>query len=64
VAGADTFRRQFAIDVRTDTETFGIDSADKTVALTDVATGAVATETDDKPVLAPGASTGGLSRAG
>ena len=55
VADADTFRSQFAIDVRTGCEAIGIAADAKTVDLRDVATGEVTTESYDKLVLSPGA---------
>ena len=56
VANENTFRNQFAIDVRTRCEAIGIAPEAKTVQLCDVATGAVTTESYDKLVLSPGAS--------
>lgn len=55
VATADTFCRQFAIDVRTACEAVSIDPESKTIALRDVASGDVSTESYDKLVLSPGA---------
>lgn len=55
VASENTFRNQFAIDVRTHCEVIGIAPEAKTVQLRDVATGAVTTESYDKLVLSPGA---------
>jgi NADPH-dependent 2,4-dienoyl-CoA reductase/sulfur reductase-like enzyme/rhodanese-related sulfurtransferase len=55
VADENTFRSQFAIDVRTGCEAVGISSDEKTVQLRDVATGKVTTECYDKLVLSPGA---------
>jgi NADPH-dependent 2,4-dienoyl-CoA reductase/sulfur reductase-like enzyme/rhodanese-related sulfurtransferase len=55
VADANTFRSQFAIDVRTGCEAIKISPDKKTVELRDVATGAVSTESFDKLVLSPGA---------
>ena len=55
VADAETFRSQFAIDVRTGCEAIGISSDKKTVDLRDVATGKVKTASYDKLVLSPGA---------
>ena len=56
VANENTFRNQFAIDVRTRCEAINIAPETKTVQLRDVATGAVTTESYDKLVLSPGAS--------
>ena len=56
VANENTFRNQFAIDVRTRCEAIDIAPETKTVQLRDVATGAVTTESYDKLVLSPGAS--------
>ena len=56
VANENTFRNQFAIDVRTRCEAIGIAPETKTVQLRDVATDAVTTESYDKLVLSPGAS--------
>ncbi len=56
VASENTFRNQFAIDVRTHCEVIGIAPAAKTVQLRDVATDAVTTESYDQLVLSPGAS--------
>ena len=56
VADANTFRNQFAIEVRTGCECVEILPASKTVKLRDVASGAVTTESYDKLVLAPGAA--------
>jgi NADPH-dependent 2,4-dienoyl-CoA reductase/sulfur reductase-like enzyme/rhodanese-related sulfurtransferase len=56
VADANTFRTQFAIDVRTGCEAIAIAPDDKTVQLRDVATGEVTTERYDKLVLSPGAA--------
>jgi NADPH-dependent 2,4-dienoyl-CoA reductase/sulfur reductase-like enzyme/rhodanese-related sulfurtransferase len=55
VADAQTFRDQFAIDVRTGCEAVAISTAKKTVQLRDVASGEVRTESYDKLVLSPGA---------
>jgi NADPH-dependent 2,4-dienoyl-CoA reductase/sulfur reductase-like enzyme/rhodanese-related sulfurtransferase len=55
VADANTFRSQFAIDVRTDCEAIGVSPEAKTVQLRSVATGEVTTESYDKLVLSPGA---------
>ena len=56
VATADTFRSMFAIDVRTGCEAIRISVDKKTVDLRDVATGEVTSETYDKLVLSPGAT--------
>jgi NADPH-dependent 2,4-dienoyl-CoA reductase/sulfur reductase-like enzyme/rhodanese-related sulfurtransferase len=56
VADANTFRNQFAIEVRTGCECIEVSPASKTVKLRDVASGAVTTESYDKLVLAPGAA--------
>jgi NADPH-dependent 2,4-dienoyl-CoA reductase/sulfur reductase-like enzyme/rhodanese-related sulfurtransferase len=55
VSDAETFRSQFAIDVRTACEAIAVSSDTKTVHLRDVATGKVTTESYDKLVLSPGA---------
>ena len=55
VANENTFRNQFAIDVRTRCEAIDIAPETKAVQLRDVATGAVTTESYDKLVLSPGA---------
>ena len=55
VASEETFRSQFAIDVRTRCEAFGISPQEKTVNLRDVATGEVSIHSYDKLVLSPGA---------
>ena len=55
VADANTFRSQFAIDVRTGCEAIKISPDKKTVELRNVATGEVTTESYDKLVLSPGA---------
>ena len=55
VATSDTFRRQFAIDVRTACEAVRISPESKTIELRDVASGDVSTESYDKLVLSPGA---------
>jgi NADPH-dependent 2,4-dienoyl-CoA reductase/sulfur reductase-like enzyme/rhodanese-related sulfurtransferase len=55
VADVDTFRSQFAIDVRVNCECVGIAPNAKTVQLRDLATGALTTETYDRLVLSPGA---------
>ena len=56
VATEQTFREQFAIDVRTRCEVVGISAAQKTVELKNHVTGAVTTEIYDKLVLSPGAA--------
>lgn len=56
VADANTFRDQFAIEVRTGCECVEILPASKTVKLRDVANGEVITESYDKLVFAPGAA--------
>jgi NADPH-dependent 2,4-dienoyl-CoA reductase/sulfur reductase-like enzyme/rhodanese-related sulfurtransferase len=56
VANEKLFREQFAIDVRTQCEVVGIAPEKKTVELRNVATGEVSTESYDKLVLSPGAS--------
>jgi NADPH-dependent 2,4-dienoyl-CoA reductase/sulfur reductase-like enzyme/rhodanese-related sulfurtransferase len=55
VADENTFRSQFAVDVRTRCEAINIAPDEKTVELRNVATGDVTTESYDKLVLAPGA---------
>ncbi len=55
IANPQLFRDQFAIEVRTNTEAITIDAKAKTVALRDVATGAIKLESYDKLVLSPGA---------
>jgi NADPH-dependent 2,4-dienoyl-CoA reductase/sulfur reductase-like enzyme/rhodanese-related sulfurtransferase len=55
VADENTFRTQFAIDVRTRCEAIGISPQRRTVELRNVATGEVTTESYDKLVLSPGA---------
>ena len=55
IADANTFRSQFAIDVRTGCEAIKISPDKKTVDLRNVATGEVTTESYDKLVLSPGA---------
>jgi NADPH-dependent 2,4-dienoyl-CoA reductase/sulfur reductase-like enzyme/rhodanese-related sulfurtransferase len=55
VADAETFRSQFAIDVRTGCEAVSVAPDKKAVVLRDVATGATTTESWDKLVLSPGA---------
>ena len=56
VATEQTFREQFAIEVRTRCEVVGISAANKTVQLKNHATGEVTTEKYDKLVLSPGAA--------
>ena len=56
VATEQTFREQFAIDVRTRCEVVGISAANKTVELKNHVTGEVTTEHYDKLVLSPGAA--------
>jgi NADPH-dependent 2,4-dienoyl-CoA reductase/sulfur reductase-like enzyme/rhodanese-related sulfurtransferase len=56
VATEQTFRTQFAIDVRTNCEAVGISAAKKTVELKNHVTGEVTTEKYDKLVLSPGAA--------
>jgi NADPH-dependent 2,4-dienoyl-CoA reductase/sulfur reductase-like enzyme/rhodanese-related sulfurtransferase len=55
VASAETFRAQFAVDVRTGCEAISIAPNEKTVQFRDVAAGTVTTESYDKLVLSPGA---------
>jgi len=55
VANEETFRRMFAIDVRTLCEATSVSAEQKTVELRNVDTGEVTTEPYDKLVLAPGA---------
>lgn len=56
VATEQTFRDQFAIDVRTRCEVVGVSSERKTVDLKNHVTGEVTTEHYDKLVLSPGAA--------
>lgn len=56
VATEQTFREQFAINVRTRCEVVGITSEQKTVQLKNHVTGEVTTEHYDKLVLSPGAA--------
>jgi NADPH-dependent 2,4-dienoyl-CoA reductase/sulfur reductase-like enzyme/rhodanese-related sulfurtransferase len=56
VATEQTFREQFAIDVRTRCEVVGIAAAQKTVELKNHVTGETTTEHYDKLVLSPGAA--------
>jgi len=55
VADEETFRSQFAIDVRTRCEAIAIDADKKTVDLRNNETGEVTTESYDRLVLSPGA---------
>jgi NADPH-dependent 2,4-dienoyl-CoA reductase/sulfur reductase-like enzyme/rhodanese-related sulfurtransferase len=55
VATADTFRRMFNIDVRTNCEAVRILPDTRTIELRDVLTGEVSSESYDKLVLSPGA---------
>jgi NADPH-dependent 2,4-dienoyl-CoA reductase/sulfur reductase-like enzyme/rhodanese-related sulfurtransferase len=55
VADVNTFRSQFAVDVRTGCEAINISAANKTIELRNVATGEVTVESYDKLVLSPGA---------
>lgn len=55
VADENTFRSQFAIDVRTGCEVINILPKEKVVELRNVATGEVTVESYDKLVLSPGA---------
>ena len=55
VANEETFRSQFAIDVRTRCEAIEITPEEKTVKLRDVGTGEISTHSYDKLVLSPGA---------
>jgi NADPH-dependent 2,4-dienoyl-CoA reductase/sulfur reductase-like enzyme len=56
VATEETFRNQFAIDVRTRCEVVGVSSQQKTVEIKNHLTGEVTTEKYDKLVLSPGAA--------
>ena len=56
VASEKLFRDHFAIHVRTRCEAIAISAQNKTVQLKDVETGEVSTESYDKLVLSPGAS--------
>ena len=56
VATEQTFRGQFAIDVRTRCEVVGISPKKKTVEIKNHVTGQVSTESYDKLVLSPGAA--------
>ena len=55
VATENTFRSQFAIDVRSNCEAIKISADKKTIDLRNVVTGQVTTESYDKLVLSPGA---------
>ena len=55
VANEETFRTQFAIDVRTRCEAIAISPQEKTVQLRNVLTGEITNEAYDKLVLSPGA---------
>lgn len=55
VANEETFRTQFAIDVRIRCEAIAISPQEKTVTLRNVLTGEITTEAYDKLVLSPGA---------
>ena len=55
VANEETFRSQFAIDVRTRCEAVEITPEENTVKLRDIATGEVSIHSYDKLVLSPGA---------
>jgi NADPH-dependent 2,4-dienoyl-CoA reductase/sulfur reductase-like enzyme/rhodanese-related sulfurtransferase len=56
VASEQFFRKNFAIDVRTNCEAIGISPTKKTVDLRNITTGEVTTESYDKLVLSPGAT--------
>jgi NADPH-dependent 2,4-dienoyl-CoA reductase/sulfur reductase-like enzyme/rhodanese-related sulfurtransferase len=56
VATEETFRQNFAVEVRTNCEVVGISAAKKTVDLKDHKTGKVSIESYDKLVLSPGAA--------
>jgi NADPH-dependent 2,4-dienoyl-CoA reductase/sulfur reductase-like enzyme/rhodanese-related sulfurtransferase len=56
VANAATFRTTFGIDARTSCEAVGVQPDKKTVDLKDLETGEVTTESYDKLVLSPGAT--------
>ncbi len=56
MATEQTFREQYAIDVRTRCEVIGISSKEKTVDLKNHVTGEVTTEKYNKLVLSPGAA--------
>jgi NADPH-dependent 2,4-dienoyl-CoA reductase/sulfur reductase-like enzyme/rhodanese-related sulfurtransferase len=56
VANEKVFREHFAVDCRTRCEATRISAADRTVELRDLATGEVSTESYDKLVLSPGAT--------
>lgn len=55
VASAETFRQQFAVDVRTHCEAIRVLPESKQIELRNVQTGELSTETYDKLVLSPGA---------
>ena len=55
VATSNTFRSQFAVDVRTGCEAIRISPESKTIELRNVETGEVTSEAYDKLVLSPGA---------
>jgi len=55
VANENTFRSQFAIDVRSNCEATDISPADKTVQLKNLVTGEITTHPYDRLVLSPGA---------
>ena len=55
VADEETFRVQFAVDVRTRCEAVKISPKEKSVTLRDVATGEISNQSYDKLVLSPGA---------
>ena len=56
VANAESFGRQFKIDVRTACEAVAVAAAEHTVTLRDVATGRTSIHGYDKLVLSPGAA--------
>lgn len=56
VATEQSFRDNFAIDVRTNCEVVSVSARDKTVQVHNLTTGATTVETYDRLVLAPGAS--------
>jgi NADPH-dependent 2,4-dienoyl-CoA reductase/sulfur reductase-like enzyme/rhodanese-related sulfurtransferase len=56
VADVNSFRNQFAVEVRTGCEAIRISPEHKTVELRDVASGEITTESYDKLVLSPGAA--------
>ena len=55
VANENTFRSQFAIEVRSNCEAIDISPADKTVQLKNLVTGEITTHPYDRVVLSPGA---------